>query len=55
MSEIQPSTFGCAFCPFEDKPQTVRTHLIDEHAVEIAGQHWATHIQRARTQEAEGR
>jgi hypothetical protein len=42
----QPSTFGCAFCPFEDGPQALKAHLIDEHAAEIADQHWATHIYR---------
>ncbi|HET7325477.1 MAG TPA: hypothetical protein VFJ06_14210 [Halococcus sp.] len=46
MSDIQPSTFGCAFCEFEDRPQLLKAHLIEEHAVEIAGQHWGTHIHR---------
>jgi hypothetical protein len=46
MSDVQPSAFGCVFCPFEDNPQAVRIHLIDEHAAEIAGQHWASHIHR---------
>ena len=40
----QPSTFGCAFCEFEDKPQALQAHLIAKHADEIADQHWATHI-----------
>jgi hypothetical protein len=48
MSDVQPSTFACAFCEFEDEPQLLKNHLIDKHAVEIAGQHWGTHIQRAR-------
>ena len=32
----QPSTFGCAFCPFEYEPQMLKAHLIDEHAADIA-------------------
>ena len=45
MSVIQPSlTFACAFCEFEDRPQLLKAHLIDEHTVEIAGQHWATYV-----------
>ena len=42
----QPSTFGCVFCEFEDEPMLLKAHLIEEHAVEIAGQHWATHVHR---------
>jgi hypothetical protein len=42
----QPSTFGCAFCPFEDDAQAVKSHLIEQHANSIANQHWATHIYR---------
>lgn len=36
----QSSTFVCAFCEFEDRPQLLKAPLIDEHAIEIAGQHW---------------
>jgi hypothetical protein len=47
MSEIQQSsTFACAFCEFEDDPQALKAHLIDEHTADIADQHWATHIYR---------
>jgi hypothetical protein len=42
----QLSTFGCVFCSFEDDPQKIHTHLIEEHAAEIADQHWAGHIYR---------
>lgn len=42
----QLSTFGCVFCSFEDDPQKIHTHLIAEHAAEIADQHWAGHIYR---------
>lgn len=48
----EPSTFGCAFCPFEDKPQAVKGHLIAEHADDIADQHWATHIYRVEGEQA---
>lgn len=47
----KPSTFGCAFCEFEDSPQMLKAHLLDEHAVEIASRHWATHIQRVQPTE----
>ena len=46
MSTAQTSTFGCAFCSFEDEPMMLKAHLIDEHAGEIANEHWATHIHR---------
>ena len=53
MSETRstPSTFGCVFCEFEDSPQMLKAHLIDEHAVEIASRHWAAHIHRIKATE----
>ena len=29
----------------------LKAHLLDEHAVEIASRHWATHIQRVQPTE----
>ena len=39
------STFECEFCESEDIPRLLKAHLIDEHAVEVASRHWATHAQ----------
>lgn len=42
----RPSTFVCEFCEFEDKPQALKEHLLDKHALEIANDHWGNHLYR---------
>jgi hypothetical protein len=52
----QSSTFACAFCDYEDIPRLLKPHMINEHAVEIASRHWATHTHRIRSiEEVSGR
>ena len=41
----QTSTFVCEPGEFEDVPRLLETHMVDEHAVEIASHHWTTHAE----------
>ena len=41
----ETSTFVCEFCEFDDVPRLLKTHMVDEHGIEIASHHWAIHVQ----------